>query len=176
MSAPPLQLDFAGRRQPLTLAGTALLLLGAAGIAAAALTYQRLEAHRAGLELKLEHAALAAERVPLTDERLASLTADADRVAVELAAPWTDLLGELEVVSRDSAHEIAVLSVEPDREKHRVHITAESRDLPSALAYVKQLQGSRLLRYPMLDSHEVRPDVPERPVLFAMTAEWRGTP
>jgi hypothetical protein len=44
------------------------------------------------------------------------------------------------------------------------------------LAYVQRLQTSTLLRYPMLDSHDVKTDDPQRPVRFAMTAEWRELP
>jgi hypothetical protein len=54
-----------------------------------------------------------------------------------------------------------------------VHITGESRDLPRVLAYLGRLQSSALLRYPMIDSHEVRTDDPQRPVRFALSAEWR---
>jgi len=110
------------------------------------------------------------------DERGIRLIEDAGRVVRELGTPWTNLLAELEVASRDTQGQIAVLSVEPDHEKHRVHITGESRDLPLALAYVRRLQSSRALRYPMLDSHEVRADDAQRPVRFAMTAEWSGLP
>ncbi len=57
-----------------------------------------------------------------------------------------------------------------------MHITGEAKDLPLALAYVQRLQSSSLLRYPMLDSHELKADDPQRPVRFAMTAEWREAP
>jgi hypothetical protein len=168
--------NFVNRRASLTLAGGVLLLLGLAAAGAACLEYRFMEARRAGLELKLEAALRRAPREPHNDAQAAALVADAGRVAEELGTPWTSLLAELEVASRDTSGQIAILSVEPDGEKHRVHITAESRDLPLALAYVERLQASRLLRYPMLDNHDVRADEAERPVHFAMTAEWRPSP
>ncbi|TLY91854.1 MAG: hypothetical protein E6K38_13625 [Gammaproteobacteria bacterium] len=97
-------------------------------------------------------------------------------MAAELGTPWTALLAELEAASRDSTGQVAVLSIEPDHAKHNVHVTAEAKDLPLALAYVERLQASRLLRYPMLDSHELKTDDPQHPVRFAMTAEWREAP
>ena len=176
MSAPAVTVNFVSRRAPLTLAGSVLLLLGVIAATAACLEYRFLEDRRAGLELKLAAATRRLSREPLSDARSAAMLADAGRVAEELGMPWTSLLAELESASHDSAGQIAILSVEPDSEKHRVHITAESRDVPLALAYLGRLQNSRLLRYPMLDSHEVRTDQAEHPVRFAMTADWQAAP
>jgi len=176
MSAPAVILDFASGRARMTLAGIVLFLLGVGAAGAAWLEYRAVEARRAGLELKLESSLRRSQHGLVIDERGIRLIEDAGRVVRELGTPWTNLLAELEVASRDTQGQIAVLSVEPDHEKHRVHITGESRDLPLALAYVRRLQSSRALRYPMLDSHEVRADDAQRPVRFAMTAEWSGLP
>jgi hypothetical protein len=176
MSAPPVALDFAGRRVRTTLVSVTLLVLGSGAAVAACLQYRAVEARRAGLELRLEALLRQSQHDPATDQRTAHLAEEAARAALELGTPWTSLLAELEIASRDTKGQIAVLSVEPDHEKHRVHITAESRDLPLALAYVQTLQASRSLRYPMLDSHEVRSDDAQRPVRFAMSAEWRELP
>ena len=174
MSAPILiSVDFSGRRAPLTLAGTLLLVAGALAIAAAWLGYRQLEAARAGLELKVEQVNHSHYRDPAHDARTASLTAETGKIAQELATPWTRVLAELETASHDSASDIALLSVEPDESKHMVRVTGESRDLPRVLAYVGTLQKSALLRYPMLETHEVRSDDPQRPVRFAVSAEWR---
>jgi hypothetical protein len=174
MSAPPLiSVDFSGRRTPLTLAGALLLIAGALATTAACVEYRRLEAARAGLELKLAAARHSTHRDPAQEGRDASLTQETARVAQELTVPWTPLLAELEAASHDSASDIALLSVEPDESKHLVRVTGESRDLPRVLAYVGRLQTSALLRYPMLENHEVRSDDPQRPVRFAVSAEWR---
>jgi hypothetical protein len=50
---------------------------------------------------------------------------------------------------------------------------AEARDLPSALLYVERLQKSNALRFPILDSHEVRTEDKDQPVRFQLSAEWR---
>jgi hypothetical protein len=168
--------DFVGRRSRLTLFGTVLLLLGVGAATAACLEYRALEAQRAGLELKLQAAARSGHRDPALEARSAGLTEEAGSVARELGTPWTKLLAQLEDASRDSTGQIALLSVEPDRSKHNVRITGESRDLPLVLAYVQRLQSSAMLRYPMLDTHDVKIDDPQRPIRFALTAEWRELP
>jgi hypothetical protein len=174
MSAPLLiSVDFSGRRAPLTLAGTLLLVAGALAIAGAWLEYRQLEASRAALEMKVADANHRNHRDPTQDLRNASLTLETGKIAQELAMPWTGLLKELEGASHDTASDIALLSVEPDESKHMVRVTGESRDLPRVLAYVGRLQRSALLRYPMLETHEVRSDDPQRPVRFAVSAEWR---
>ena len=176
MSAPLVTLDFVSRRARPTLAGALLLLLGASAAAATYTEYRFMQARRAGLELKLAQALRYSRRDPALDARTAGFAEAAGRMTAELGTPWTKLLAELETASRDSSGQVAVLSIEPDHGKHTVHITGESRDLPRALAYVQRLQASTLLRYPMLDSHELRTDDPQHPVRFAMTAEWRELP
>lgn len=177
MSAPPLiSVDFSGRRRPLTLVGALLLMSGALATAAACVEYRRLDASRAGLELKLAAANRRTHHDPAQDARNAGLTEEAGHIAQELGTPWTHLLAELEGASHDSASDIALLSVEPDEAKHLVHVTGESRDLTHVLAYVGRLQTSTLLRYPMIDSHELRTDDPQHPVRFALSAEWRQQP
>jgi len=176
MSAPLVNIDFVARRSRLTLAGALLLLLGASAAVGTYAEYRLMQARRAGLELKLEAAARRNHHEPGLDARTAGFAEAAGRMAEQLGAPWTQLLAELESASRDSSGQIAVLSIEPDAVKHNVHITGESKDLPLALAYVQRLQASSLLRYPMLDSHEVKADDAQRPVRFAMSAEWREAP
>jgi hypothetical protein len=176
MSAPRVSLDFASRRRPLTLASGLLLALGAGAVTATYLEYSSIEAHRAGLETRLQALSRRSQRDPAQEMRAAALSAEAGRVADELSTPWTSLLAELEGASRDSGEQIALLSVEPDHAKHHVRITGESRDLPRVLGYVQRLQRSTLLRYPMLESHDVKTDDPQHPVRFAMTAEWKELP
>ncbi len=174
MNAPRIELDFVARRRPVTLASAALLLLGAGAATASYVEYRHLEGRRAALELKLDAALRSAHRDPTTDLRAQGLSVEAGRIAQELGTPWTALLAELEAASGDSGNQVAVLSIEPDHAKRLVHITGESRDLPTALAYVQRLQKSALLRYPMLDSHDLKTDDAQHPVRFALSAEWRA--
>jgi hypothetical protein len=159
-----------------SLAGALLLLAGAGAVAAAGAEYMRVQSRVAGLELKVQAARQRTQPDPAQEKRNAGLNEEAGRTAQELGIPWTRLLAELEEASRDAADAVALLSIEPDHAKHNVRITGESRDLPGALAYVERLQKSSLLRYPMLESHDVRSDDPQHPVRFAIGAEWREQP
>lgn len=176
MSGPRVALDFVSRRRPLTLAGGVLLALGLAAVAATYLEYRAIEDRRAGLELKLQALKRRSQRDPAQELHATALGEEVGRIAQELGTPWTGLLAEFEAASRDSAEQIALLSVEPDHAKHHVRITGESRDLPRILAYVERLQASALLRHPMLESHDVKTDDPQHPVRFALTADWKEGP
>jgi hypothetical protein len=176
MSAPPILLDFAAPRVRTTVTGVLLLIFGLCAVCAAAFEYRHEAMKRAGLELKLSAALRRSSHQPANDADVTRLTQEATGIARELGTPWTAMLAELEAASQDTKGQIAVLSVEPDHDKHRVHINAESRDLSLALAYVRRLQDSKSLRYPMLDSHEVVAADNEHPIRFAMTADWREAP
>jgi hypothetical protein len=173
---PAIQLDFAGGRRALSLTGGLLLAVGIAAASVVYLEYRTLGQHRAGLELRLaavtRAAAPAAAETPV-DARAAVSVQEA---AADLATPWTLLLSELEQASKESQGQVAVLGVEPDHGKHNVRVSAESRTLALALAYVQRLQSSHSLVYPMLDRHEIRRDDAQHPVRFELTGAWRDVP
>ncbi|HEY7643269.1 MAG TPA: hypothetical protein VH814_26300 [Steroidobacteraceae bacterium] len=174
MTRARIELDFAGRRR-INRRGVILL---AAGVVAAALVladYRVDAARRDGLDLRL--ADLQAPRTARKPDKAAQRIAEENRAALaELTIPWSRLLQELEVASADSKGSVAVLGVEPDRDKRQVRVLAEARTLPIALAYVERLQKSEALHYPMLESHEVQLRDPQRPVRFQITADWSAAP
>jgi hypothetical protein len=176
MTAPPVMLDFAGPRVRTTLTGIVLLIFGLAAVTAACVEYRAATTKRAGLELRLAAVLRRQPHESVNTRASARLGEEAAGIARQLGTPWTAMLTDLEAASRDTKGQIAVLSVEPDYDKHLVRINGESRDLPVALAYLQRLQASRSLRYPMLDSHDVVAEDKEHPVRFAMTAQWRELP
>ena len=176
MSAPLLTLDFQQSRAGAPLWSVVLLIVGLGALTAAYLDYRTVVARQAGLELQLAATLRRSVHEPADGARSARMNDAAAGIARELGTPWTAMLADLEAAAAATKGEIAILSIEPDHDKHRVRIKAESRDLPLALAYVERLQTSRSLRYPMLDSHEVVADSHEHPVRFAMSAEWRELP
>jgi hypothetical protein len=172
MSCTPIALDFAPFRARGKAVGLGLVLIGLISMALVYLDYKHGASQRSALELQLDainHHRTSSAPVRGNDP----IVIDAAAVAAELNTPWSQLLADLESASRDQQQNVAVLSIESDREKHSVRLIAESRTLQLALAYVQRLQGSRALRFPTLDSHEIRTDDPERPVRFQVTAEWR---
>jgi len=176
MSAPVVLLDFAAPRTRNTLLGTVLLAVGLLALVAAGLEYYSLTARRAGLEIKLAASLRQLRPDPQREARNARAAAEAVGIASELGTPWTDMLADLELASRDSQGRIAVLAIEPDHEKHRVRVSGESKDLREALAYLSRLQSSPTLKFPMLDSHEVVADDKDHPVRFTLTADWQAAP
>jgi hypothetical protein len=133
---------------------------------------QFLREQRAGLELR--RAAIAeSQNHARSAQSVAGLNAqNAEKTVLELGTPWSQLLKELEDASGDTSGNIALLSVEPDHSKHRVRVTAEARTLALALAYVERLRKAPVIRYPMLDSHELRKDDKDHPVRFQVSADW----
>jgi hypothetical protein len=176
MKAPAVRLDFAAPRVRTTLPGVLLLVVGIGAITATYLEYRAVEARKAGLELRLAASVRHSTPDPASGARALRSNEDAGKIVGELGRPWTAVLSDLEVASRDSGGAIAVLSVEPDPDKRRVRIDGESKDLGAALVYLAKLQASSTLSYPMLDSHEVKADDKDHPVRFAMTAQWRELP
>jgi Tfp pilus assembly protein PilN len=170
MNAPVLRLDFVPPSRRGGRLGFALALAGVLCLGAALWRLHALSAERAGLELRRD-AALEAARRHLAAGRDAA-GQGAARTAAALGVPWSQLLAELERAGRERRDDVALLAIEPDQEKHRVRITAEARSLPSALAYVEQLRHTKVLHYPMLDSHELRTEDRDHPVRFQMSADW----
>lgn len=169
-----IEVDFTGRRR-INRRGVVLL---AAGVVTATLVladYGSDSARRDGLDLRLSD--LQAVRTKHKPDKAAQRVAEENQAALaELTMPWSRLLRELELASADSKGSVAVLGVEPDRDKRQVRVLAEARTLPIALAYVERLQQSQALRYPMLESHEVQLRDPQRPVRFQITADWSAAP
>ncbi len=169
--ARPVRLDFKAHTGRSPVAGTVLLLAGLAAAAAVGLAFERKLAEREQLEGALQSVSRP-RRVAPTPE-MQKRVAESAVVERELGVPWTRLLAELEAASRDVGGKVALLDVEPDPGKRTVRITAEVKTLDDALDYLERLQESAVLRYPMLESHEVRKGDLDRALRIRVSAEWR---
>lgn len=167
----PIRLDFVAPVHRAPLAGAVLCAAGLAAALALGLAFDRKLAERGRLEATLGATARPRQSAPSPDS--VKIATELATVARELNIPWTRLLSELETASRSTSSSVSLLHVEPDPAKQLVRITAEVRNLPDALAYLKRLQKSEVLRYPTLESHERRKDDPEHPLVIKLTAEWR---
>jgi hypothetical protein len=168
----PVALDFAGPARGTPLLGAALAALGILAVVSLGLAFQRSLTERN--ELDAELGAMAPPRKSAATPESLKAASAAVAIQRELAIPWTRLLAELEAAGHDTAVKVSLLHVEPDPSKHQVRITAEVRTLPDALVYLKRLQKSEVLRFPMLESHEKRKDDPEQPLRIKLLAEWRS--
>jgi len=171
MTRPRLELDFARRKRRVSARGVVLLALGAAATTLVLNDYRDVLTQRELLEMRVSNRdAVHAKRKP--DKNGERILAENRAALAELTMPWSRLLQELEQASVESEGRVAVLGIEPDREKHQLRVLAEARSLPLALEYVQRLQASDALRFPMLESHEIQTRDPERPVRFAIRADW----
>src|SRR5207249_1446613 len=119
MSGPLVTLDFVAPHGRTSSAGVILLMLGLIALGTAGFEYYSLSLQRAGLQYRLEAALRQSRPDPRGDERTARANVAAAGVATALGAPWTAMLEDLELASRDTQGQIAILAVEPDHEKHR---------------------------------------------------------
>jgi hypothetical protein len=166
----PVLLDFAGTEYRSRAPGIILLAVGLLVCGALGYDFQHKLEERDGIEARLS-AVVRPHRSASPGESRDAATAAA--IEKQLWVPWSSLLAELELASQDVSSTVSLLAVEPDPAKHIVRITAEARTLPDALAYLERLQKSTMLRYPMLDSHELRKDDPQHPIRVKLSAEWR---
>lgn len=170
-----IELDFLGRRKRPNARGLVLLAFGAIAATLVFVDYRSVAAESEGLEWRIG-TLRGDSRVVKPDKATLRAEQDADLAINDLTTPWSDLLRELELASADSKESVAILGVEPDREKREVRIVAEARTLPIALAYVERLQKSAALRFPMLERHELQVKDPERPIRFEIKAGWSSVP
>jgi hypothetical protein len=164
---PKLQkLDIDFRRGPRTSpwAARVLMVVSAAIALDAGLAYrdarQVIEANREALA---KAPAAPAERASKEEVALARDTVE------RLTTPWDSLFGALEGAASD---EVALLGLEPDAKAGKVVISGEGKDYLAALTYVLNLSRSDALSGVQLVRHEVKPDDPQKPVSFAISASW----
>ena len=176
MRLPALALDF--RRAPRrgTWVGLLLLVIGAAWLAQVVNTERTLSGQ---IELAAARHATLTQRSgrkppPAADAATLQLEiSQANTLLQRLALPWNALFQTLESTS---GKHIALLAIQPDAAKHTVHIGGEAKNLDALLAYITQLEHSRVLDRIYLTSHEVRVEDADKPVRFALTAHWVERP
>lgn len=166
----PIRLDFVRSVDRAPKTGLLLLVLGIVAAGLVAVGFESVRHERDVVEARLDAVPRIRHAAPITDVKL---IADLAAVQHDLWVPWTPLMNELEAANHDMEHRVSILSVVPDPAKHTVRVVAEVRQLPDALKLLERLQQSRLLRYPMLESHELRKDDPEHPIRIKLSAEWR---
>ena len=95
----------------------------------------------------------------------------ANRVVDQLTVPWPELFRDLESVSDRT---VALLAIQPDSATRSVRLEGEARDFKAVLGFVERLEGTPAFSTVYLASHQVRVDLPSRPVGFALASGWSG--
>ena len=176
MSLPALQLDFKQSPRHWPLLGVLLLIAGAAWLA-----YASNEARVLSGQIDLAEARMdvLAKRgkipvlPPIDAQVLQQEVRQANDILQQLTLPWNALF---QVLESTSEKQIALLAVQPDAGKHIVRLSGEAKDFDALLAYITRLEQSRVLNHVYLTSHEVRTQDAEKPVRFALVANWTAQP
>jgi hypothetical protein len=161
-----LDIDFRRPARGSPWAGRVLMAVAAAVALDAGLGYRD-----ARLVIDRNQAALAKAQPAATAPRASKEEVAAARETVErLAMPWDGLFGALESAASD---QIALLAVEPDAKAGKVLISGEGKDYLAALTYVLNLSRAEALTGVQLVRHQLKPDDPQRPVAFSVSATWK---
>jgi type IV pilus assembly PilN-like protein len=171
----PLDLDFRRTRPPSPWAGWVLLAVAALFVLDLGYSYYAARASLADTETRLGRqtratggpARAAASRRTATPEEIALARETVQRLSI----PRDDLFGALESAATDR---VSLTAIEPDVKAGTVVISGEGKDFAAVLDYVARLQRSQALQRPHLVKHEFRPNDPNRPVAFAVSAFWGG--
>lgn len=172
-----LRIDFARSAAPTPWAGWGLL---AASLAVAALLgaqFRDASTELARLEDRGERLRARAARVaapganPQSERALRDELQRARAVTQQLTLPWGRLF---QAVEGAAGKQVALIALQPESGQNLVRITAEARDLPEALEFVRRLQATRQLGGVHLASHQVRTEDARRPVRFVVLAALPG--
>jgi hypothetical protein len=180
---PRLHLDFVRPHAPRTWVGASLLAAGAFAAVATLAEYRALAGEAERLEARIADTQRMARRdlprlrqAALDPKALADEVRNANAVLAQLTIPWDGLFREIEAAGDRT---IALLSIQPDAGTRAVRITGEARRFEDVLAYVGRLEQRPGLANVFLASHELRQGGAQRPVAFALVAQWidaGGTP
>jgi hypothetical protein len=164
-----LEIDFAGHGPASRWAGRALAAVAAAFAFQVALSYSdarsALQANESRIAQGQVRSRAMARSVPA--EELAAARETVDR----LSMPWSTLFAALE---SSASEDVALLGIEPDPKAGTVLISGDSKDYLAALAYVLNLSRGGALTGVQLVRHEAKPDDPQAPVSFVVSAAWRA--
>ncbi|HZF38057.1 MAG TPA: PilN domain-containing protein [Blastocatellia bacterium] len=96
---------------------------------------------------------------------------EAEDVLRQLTIPWHTLFQSIE---RAFAEEVALLAVQPDVQRRSITIVGEAKQYNDVLAYVTRLRAEAPLASVYLVGNEIKENDPQRPLLFTVSARWRG--
>ena len=176
----PIRMDFSRDSDAPSAAGAMLLRLGLAAVVVSAACYVAVSGEVDRLEARASETNGKARKMPA---RLAEAPGDAretqqeirnaNQVVQQMTLPWDRLFKELEAAA---SKDVALLTVQPDVGNRQVRISGEARNFKSMLDYARRLEQTEMLRDVVLLGHEMRPQDPQRPVTFSLTAGWSERP
>jgi len=176
MAMRALALDFKQTPRRWSVLGLVLLALGAIALGIVANEERNMAGQIELAESRLEVLAKRGKikpALPVDAQALQQEIRQANEILQQLALPWDALFQAVEATSEQ---EIALLAIQPDVGKRSVRIGGEAKDFDALLAYIMRLEQSKVLDHVYLTSHEVRTQDAEKPVRFALVANWAVQP
>jgi len=167
-----LELDFVGRGRIITVWGVAVLVVGAVILGQIIQIQHDVAAETAGAQSRLDRLARNSPDVDMERadrEGLRQEIAQANEILDQLTLPWDGLF---QVVETSADKNVALLAIQPDVQKRLVRLSGEARNLKALLDYLARLEKSGVLQHVYLTNHEIKVQDPDRPVHFALVAEW----
>ncbi len=86
-----------------------------------------------------------------------------------LSTPWDKLLVGLEAINMKS---VALLLLEPNKQKKQVVLTGQAKNVQFMLRYVEEVSKLPMLSEVYLQNHMIELDEPNKPVNFTVMAHW----
>lgn len=168
-----LEIDFARRAKPFSVAGVAVFVVGALALGQAIHVERDSADEIAAAEARLNrltrvNPALASQSAG--GESLREEIAQANEVLQQLTLPWQPLF---QAVESSADKDVALLSIQPDAMKRVVRLAGEAKNFKALLGYISRLEASGYLGRVYLTSHEIKTQDPDKPVRFALVADWR---
>ncbi len=169
-----IRLDYRVGARPFPWAGAALLGVAVVALALSGAYYYASVEQADYWEAKAGQAGGDPARQAAADPRDAKETAleirHANQVLGEITIPWDSLF---QAVEWSSGRDVALLTIEPDAEKHQVKISGEAKNISALWNYMGHLAAQDAFSRVMLRSHQVQRREQEHPVRFALIVEWR---
>ena len=171
-----LDLDYQSRLKPFPWAGLALLALALLASVLVAVYYRGVTEEIVNLESTTGKARAAGRQMTGSEREMKEMALEikhANDVLGQITLPWDKLF---QAVEWSSGKDIALLTIEPDAEKHVVKISGEAKNIAGVLNYLKHLAAQEIFNSVYLQSHQVQEQNPEKPVRFALVAAWKEAP
>lgn len=170
-----LNLDFKRQAPRIGIAGVMLLAAGVAVAALMAMLASDLRDRIGAAEQKVtrlekEGSRRVAQRGQSANGAALQLEVrQANEILHQLALPWHGLFKAIE---SSNEKEVALLAVQPDMQRRVLRLSGEARNFDALLAYVARLEKNEALSQVYITQHEIRSQEPEKPVRFALVANW----
>lgn len=157
------------------MAGVILLLLAAVALSLTVQHYYRLAAEMSDWQASLSKFERRVQVKPKHHDVLDVVQEirHANEILRQLSLPWEKLF---RAVESSVNQEVTLLGMEPDIEKHIVHISCEAKNIGAMLNYIRQLEKQHDFGSVYLQSHQIQERDPEKPVRFSLVAAWEVAP